>query len=109
MMRRPLVVALARVLNLAFFLATAMYGLLSANPFTYEQFITPHVSAALTNFAVWHPDVHLFVLCVTALTLAPLLERSRARAVGWSYLAASVLLGVWFFLHPLWQLTDRSG
>ena len=38
-------------------------------------------------------DLHWLVLSMTALTLAPFLERSRARWIGWAYLAASVALG----------------
>ena len=48
------------------------------------------------------------MLSITALTLAPFLERSRARWIGWSYLAASVALGAWFFTHPLWLLEGKS-
>ena len=105
---RSSLIALARVLNTAFFFVTSVYCLLAYSPFTYEQFIKPNVSAALSGFAVWHAHLHLLVLSITALTLAPYLERRRARWIGWSYLAASVALSVWLFTHPLWLQEGTS-
>ena len=105
---RSLLIALARVINTTFFFVTSVYCLLTYSPFTYEQFIKPNVSAALTAFAVWHGDLHWLVLSITALTLAPFLERPRARWIGWSYLAASVALSVWLFMHPLWLQAGAS-
>ena len=104
-------IVLARVLNAAFFFVTAVYCLLAYSPFTYEQFIKPEVSAALNGFAVWHPHIHVLVLSVTALTLAPFMENSARRGAawcGWSYLAASMALGVWLFKHPLWLQEGTS-
>jgi hypothetical protein len=66
------------------------------------------VSAALSGFAVWHSSIHWLVLSVTALTLAPFLDRSPARPAGWSFLAASLALGAWFVANPLWLLEDTS-
>ena len=63
----------------------------------------------MTNFAVWHADLHWLVLSVTALTLAPFLERSKARWIGWAYLAASTVLGIWLFTHPLWLEPGSSS
>jgi hypothetical protein len=56
---------------------------LTYNTFTYEQFIRPKVSAVLGGFAVWHAAIHWLVLSMTALTLAPFLERPRAKWIGW--------------------------
>lgn len=105
---RSVPIALARVINTTFFFATSVYCLLTYNAFTYEQFIKPNVSAALTAFAAWHGDLHWLVLSITALTLAPFLERPRARWIGWSYLAASVAFSAWMFMHPLWLQTGMS-
>jgi hypothetical protein len=101
-------IALARAVNTAFFFMTSVACLLFYSPFTYEQFVKPTVSPVLYGFAVWHAALHSLVLSITALTLAPFLERSRARWIGWSYLAASVALGAWYFTHPLWLLEGKS-
>jgi hypothetical protein len=101
-------IALARAANTAFFFMTSVACLLFYSPFTYEQFVKPTVSPVLYGFAVWHAALHSLVLSITALTLAPFLERSRARWIGWSYLAASVALGAWYFTHPLWLLEGKS-
>ena len=73
---RPLSIGLVRGLNVSFFVVTSMYCVLTYNAFTYEQFIRPKVSAALASFAVWHGAIHWLVLSMTALTLAPFLERA---------------------------------
>ena len=103
MIRRPLLVALARGVNLAFFLSTAIYCLLTSNTFTYEQFIKPHVSAALTGFAVWHGDLHWLVLSITALTIAPYLERSPARWIGWRVHSSACSLGHMVTVRNCWS------
>ena len=77
---RSSLIALARVLNTAFFFVTSVYCLLAYSPFTYEQFIKPSVSAALSGFAVWHAHLHLLVLSITALTLAPYMIETARRA-----------------------------
>ena len=109
--RRSSLIVLARSLNTTFFFVTSVYCLLAYSPFTYEQFIRPHVSAALSGFAVWHAHLHMLVLSITALTLASSMERREhggAAWLGWSYLGASVALGVWLFTHPLWLQEGTS-
>jgi hypothetical protein len=105
---RAVLIALARAANTAFFFLTSVVCLLTYSPFTYEQFIKPRVSPQLYSFAVWHVAFFSLMLSITALTLAPFLERSRRQWIGWAYLAASVALGVWFFTHPLWLLDGKS-
>jgi hypothetical protein len=108
-LRHPCVISVSRALNAAFFALTAVYSLLNYSPFTYEQFVKPHVSVALSSFAVWHAAIHWLVLSITALTLAPFLDEKRVGAIGWSYLAASVALGGWLSVHPLWRQPGVSG
>ena len=107
---RSSLIALARVLNTAFFFVTSVYCLLAYSPFTYEQFIKPSVSAALSGFAVWHAHLHLLVLSITGAHARAVHgnEHRGAAWIGWSYLAASVALGVWLFTHPLWLQEGTS-
>ena len=49
---RPWFVALARAANLIFFLVTATYCLLSYSPFAYQNFLRPHMVAALATFVL---------------------------------------------------------
>lgn len=99
MRRRSVLVSLARVANAVFFLVTATYCLLSYSPFAYQQFIRPHMVAALSDFVVWHTAGFWLMLAVTALTLAPELRGGRGRVIAWTYLAvslgAAVALSVW--------------
>jgi hypothetical protein len=67
-MRRPFIAA-ARAANLGFFLVTATYCLLSYSPFAYQNFIRPHMIAALASFVVWHHLWFWLMLAITALTL----------------------------------------
>jgi hypothetical protein len=107
----PGLIALARVLNTSFFFVTSVYCLLAYSPFTYQQFIKPNVSAGASEFAVWHAHLHVLVLSITALTLAPYMDDRARRGpawLGWSYLGASVALGVWLFMNPLWLMEGTS-
>src|SRR3989304_853112 len=106
--RRPSLIALARALNALFFVVTSLYCLLIYSPFSYQQFIKPKVSLVVAAFAFWHLALYWLVLGVTALTLAPALERSRARGIGWSYLAACAALGIWLALHPVLAHPDPA-
>jgi sulfatase-like protein len=105
---RSTLIALARALNATFFVLTSVYCLLTYSPFTYQQFVKPNVSVALAAFAVWHVSLYWLFLSITALTLAPFLEQPRVPAIGWSYLGASVALGTWLFMHPLWLQEGMS-
>ena len=107
-MRRRFLV-LGRLLNLAFFLLTSLYCLLESSPFANEQFIRPSVAGWLTDFVVFHADFYWLALSVTALTMAPLLDRPRrgtpaglaARVTGWAYLLAATVVGWWLTAHPV--------
>src|SRR5688572_20392011 len=99
--RHPSLVALARGLHALVLVGTSIYCLLIYSPFTFQQFIKPQVSAGLTALAMWHSALYWIALAVTALTLAPFLDRSRGRAVGWGYLAAATALGIWLSTHPV--------
>ena len=87
-------VAGARVLNAAFFLATTIYAILTYSPFAYEQFIQPNMIAWLSNFVFLHTDFYWLALCVTMLTLAPHLRSGRGRILAWAYLGAGVAVGI---------------
>ena len=104
---RAWAITLARAVNTAFFFSTSVYCLLKYSPFTYEQFIKPNVSVALGAFAVWHGDLHWLMLSITALTLAPFLERSL-RGGSDGRISASVALSVWLFTHPIWLQAGTS-
>ena len=107
-MRRRFLV-LGRLVNLAFFLLTSLYCLLESSLFANEQFIKPSVAPWLTDFVMFHADFYWLALSVTALTMAPFLERpSRgapgrltARVTGWAYLLAATAAGWWFSGHPM--------
>jgi hypothetical protein len=100
---------LGRLVNLAFFLLTSLYCLLESSPFANQQFIRPRVAEWLADFVVFHADFYWLALSVTALTMAPLLERpSRgtpgrltARVTGWTYLLAATAAGWWLSAHPV--------
>ena len=106
--RRRLLV-FGRLVNLAFFLLTSLYCLLESSPFANEQFIRPRVAEWLADFVVFHVDFYWLALAMTALTMAPLLERpSRgtpsklmARVTGWAYLLAATAAGWWLTAHPV--------
>lgn len=73
-------IALTRALVSVFWLATALYALLSAIPFASQQFLEPQLVPAVAAFAAWHTWLSLAALCMTAAGLAPWL-RARDRAV----------------------------
>jgi hypothetical protein len=90
-----------RLLNLAFFLLTSLYCLLESSPFANEQFIKPGVAGGLASFVLFHGYIYWLALSVTALTMAPYLERSPGRVIGWSYLLVGVAAGAWLTVHPV--------
>jgi hypothetical protein len=100
--REPLI-ALARGANAAFFIVTGTYCLLAYSPFAYQQFIRPHMVAALSSFVVWHHLWFWLLLAVTAATLMPELRilRGWGRLVGWTYLAASTIVGLVLSIWPV--------
>ena len=109
MVVRPLVrrlVVAGRLVNFAFFLLTATFCLLASSPFANEQFLKPHISTWLTNFVAFHTDFYWLALSITALTLAPFLNRSPAKFVGWSYLAAAAGGGMWLATHSVMPDVD---
>src|SRR5581483_2369729 len=97
----PAFVMAGRAVNTVFFLATSVYCILTFSPFAYEQFIQPHVVAWVSNFVVLHADFYWLALFVTLLTLAPHLQTSRVRWLGWAYLAVGAAFGVWLVGHPM--------
>jgi hypothetical protein len=76
-----------RALVSVFWLASALYALLSAIPFAYTQFLEPQLVPAINTFAAWHVWLSVVTLAATATGLAPWLRRGRT--------GASVFLGVW--------------
>jgi len=75
--------ALTRALVAAFWMATALYALLSASPFASQQFLQPRLVPAITAFAIWHAPLSLGVLVVVMVGLLPYL-RSGDRVV-WAF------------------------
>ena len=73
-------IALTRALVSVFWLATAIYALLSAIPFASQQFLKPQLMPALNAFAAWHQWISIAALGIAAAGLAPWL-RARDRAV----------------------------
>jgi arylsulfatase A-like enzyme len=101
---RPIVasaIAAGRALNALFFLATAVYCLLTFSPFAYEQFIQPHVVAWLSNFVLLYAYFYWLAFFITLLTLVPWLESSRYRGLAWAYLVAAAVIGVVLMVTPL--------
>jgi hypothetical protein len=106
---RPLVqrlVVAGRLVNFAFFLLTSTFCLLASSPFANEQFLKPHISTWLTNFVAFHTDFYWLALSMTALTIAPFLERSPAKIIGWAYLTASAAVGLWLATHSVMPDAD---
>jgi arylsulfatase A-like enzyme len=95
MIRRSTLVALARIANLSFFLATSLYCLLTYNAFAFQQFIRPHLISALTNFAEWHGELYWIVLLTTALTLLPPARRADQRRAVAVFFVVSAGIGCW--------------
>jgi arylsulfatase A-like enzyme len=108
MIRRSALIALARAVSTAFFLATSLYCLLTYNPFAYQQFIRPRLIAALTGFTVWHGILYWIVLLITALTLFSSPRRIHPARV-WIYLAASAAIGVWLVSSDVLPQTENSS
>lgn len=67
-------IALTRTLVSLFWLATAIYALLSAIPFASQQFLKPQLMPALTAFAAWHQWLSIAALGIAATGLAPWLR-----------------------------------
>lgn len=97
--RHPLIVALARALNGAFFVMTAAYAVLNASAFAYYQFIRPELFGWLPAFVAINHEMYWVALLVTSLTLIEDLRRWRWSA--WSYIAASAALGSWLIFNPV--------
>ena len=74
-------IALTRALVAVFWLATALYALLSAIPFASQQFLEPQLMPAVTAFAAWHQWLSLAALGIAAAGLAPWL-RARDRGAS---------------------------
>ena len=89
-----------RALNTVFFAFTAVYCILTFSPFAYEQFIQPHVIAWLANFVFLYAYFYWLALCVTVLTLVPLMK-SRVAPLAWAYLAVAVVVGIGITIHPV--------
>ena len=75
--------ALTRAAVAAFWLATALYALLSASPFASQQFLQPRLVPAIAAFATWHVPLSLGMLVVVMIGLLPYL-RSGDRVV-WAF------------------------
>ena len=75
--------ALTRAAVAAFWMATALYALLSASPFASQQFLQPRLVPAIAAFAIWHVPLSLGVLVVVMIGLLPYL-RSGDRVV-WAF------------------------
>ncbi|MEO7276271.1 MAG: sulfatase-like hydrolase/transferase [Vicinamibacterales bacterium] len=75
--------ALTRTLTAAFWIATAIYALLSVSPFASQQFLQPRLVPAIAAFATWHAPLSLAALVVAMLGLLPYL-RSGDRVV-WAF------------------------
>ena len=73
-------IALTRALVSVFWMATALYALLSAIPFASKQFLEPQLVPAVTAFAAWYPWLSIATLAIAAAGLAPWL-RARDRSV----------------------------
>ncbi len=82
-----------RVVNTTFFLFTSVYCALTSSPFAYEQFIQPHVIAWLANFVFLFASLYWLSLCVTALTLVPVLQTPRLRLAAGLYLGIGAAVG----------------
>jgi hypothetical protein len=76
-----------RALVSLFWLASALYALLSAIPFAYTQFLEPQLVPAINAFAARHAWISITALAATAIGLLPWLRRGRTGT--W------VLLGAW--------------
>ncbi|MCC7416826.1 MAG: sulfatase-like hydrolase/transferase [Acidobacteria bacterium] len=108
MIRHPALIAAARLLSTAFFLATSLYCLLTYNAFAYQQFIRPHLIAALTGFTVWHSVLYWLVLLATAATLVESPSRPPAARVS-IFLGASAAAGVWLLAAQVLPQVENSG
>lgn len=107
MIRRSAAIAAARTLNAAFFVTTATYCLLTYSPFAFQQFIRPHLIAALTSFVVWHPLLYWMALAITALTLRPYVAASRLLVL--TFLVACAVIGVWELVTPILPEGENTG
>jgi Sulfatase len=103
------VFVLLRAANLAFFLATATYGILSFGTFSYQQFIKPEVLPWPSWFAFVHPP--LFWLCssLTAWSLLPHLAGERRQRAAIGYVSVSVAVGVALAWFPLLNRLGNDG
>ncbi len=102
---RSWAIATARVVHALFFLIATTYALLTYHPFAYQQFIRPHLIAALSSFVTWHHLWYWLVLLVTALTLAPAPAARRAARL---YLALAFLFGVVLTVRPILPRVENN-
>jgi hypothetical protein len=85
---------LARVVVVAFWLATSAFAFLSSVPFAHEQFLAPRLVPGLVEFAEWHTWITIAVLPLTWLALRRALAHPRARGAARVALGAAALAAV---------------
>ncbi len=111
MIRRSIVVAIARAINAAFFLTTSIYCILSYSSFAYYQFIRPEVFYWPGAFVALHHVFFWLMWFITALTLAPYTGGTHGSRPMWaarSYLGVAALVGVWLLWHRVLETVDLS-
>jgi hypothetical protein len=101
-----------RLLVAAFFLLTAVYGVLNCSPFAFDMFVRPQLFPWLAQFVAWHHVWFAAAYAASLVTIAPALRRqprirrsARVLAIAYALVlgAASVWLLVRPYLPTLWS------
>jgi hypothetical protein len=87
------IVAAARLLAAAIFLATWAYGVTTYSPFAFDMFIRPQLLPQLAAFVTWHHAWYWAAYLLAALSLVPELAGRHGAATRWASLAFVLVFG----------------
>ena len=101
----PIVFIVLRLLVAAFFLLTAVYGVLNCSPFAFDMFVRPQLFPWLAQFVAWHHVWFVGAYTASLVTIAPALRRQppTRRGVRAFAMAYALVLGAasaWLLVHP---------
>ena len=88
-----------RLPTIAFFLMTAWFGVLSAVPFAYLQFLRHQLFAWLEFFVVFHHFLYWGALLLAVLSIAD--DLAAGRRAAWAVVVGFGVYGLWLLWHPL--------
>lgn len=95
-------------LAIGFWLLTAVYALLSSQPFAYEQFLQPQLLRPLAWFAQWHAWINPCVFALVWFVRRPMTEGRGERATKVLRTVWGTAVVVLLLAPPLFELTPGT-